>query len=233
MKPVLYILSTPIGNPKDISLHTLEILQKSDLIIGEEYKETSKLLKRHNITKGFELLNEHSTREDILKLIKQIKRSTVSSILSDSGSACIEDPAGSITQLALAEGIELKVAPGASSLVAALSLCGFYTSPFTFIGFFSREDATRKQEILHYLNYKHTLVFFETPYRYKKVILEIASMVKKEIPIFLGLDLTTDSEYKYYGNIKHLCKILDTLPKAPPVIVLGLTQNLSRLYIPS
>lgn len=220
--PKLYLLSSPIGNDKDISLRSIELLQQADLIIGEEFKTTSKLLKKNGITKDFELLNEHSTQEDIEQLIQKISSSKITCLFSDAGTPLIEDPGIDLVSFCLEKKIEVDIAPGPSALISGLVLSGFPTSPFTFIGFFDREEGKRKSEILHYLKFKHTIVFFETPYRYKKVVKEIAELCKFNPRIFLGLSITGEDEYKYYGRLKELSKVIDSFPKAPPVIVIEL-----------
>ncbi|MCB1176224.1 MAG: methyltransferase, partial [Leptospiraceae bacterium] len=80
MKSLLYLISTPIGNHKDLSPRAVEILERSDLIIGEEFKETSKLLKKASISREFELLNEHSSEDDIEEIFQKLKSSEISSL---------------------------------------------------------------------------------------------------------------------------------------------------------
>ncbi|MCB1189065.1 MAG: 16S rRNA (cytidine(1402)-2'-O)-methyltransferase [Leptospiraceae bacterium] len=220
MGPILNIISTPIGNYKDVTFHAIEELKDSDFIIGEEFKETSKFLKHYGITKEFELLNEHSTMENVMELIQAIKRSKKVSLISDSGTPLVEDPGSNLVEFAIQENIEIKMIPGASALLCALVLSGFRISPFTFIGFFSQKEEIRKNEIKKYLMLNHTLVIYETPYRYKKVIQEIQKFSKQNYKIFLGLNLTTPQEIQYRGTIREIIKVLDSFPKALPVIVL-------------
>lgn len=216
----LYLISVPIGNDRDISMNAIEKLQQADLVIGEEYKETSKLLKLNGIDKEFELLNEHSTDEDIHTLLGKIKNSYLTCLLSDAGTPIIEDPGISLVNLAVREDIPIKIVPGATALTCALALCGFRISPFTFAGFLSREEDVRKKQILKYLGFGHTVVFYETPYRYKKIIGELAKLSKKNNRVFLGLNLTAEDEIQYRGTLRELSRELERFPKAPPVIVL-------------
>ena len=217
---ILYIISVPIGNERDIAMNAIEKLQQADLIIGEEHKETSKLLKLNGIDKEFELLNEHSDDSEMNRLLGLLKESYLTCLISDAGTPGIEDPGSGLVNLAVRNGIEVKIVPGASALTCALALCGFRISPFTFIGFLNREEEKRKIEINRYLSLGHTLVMYETPYRYKKVIQEIAKYSKKNHRIFLGLNLTADDEIQYRGTLKDILKELDNFPKAPPVIVI-------------
>lgn len=217
---VLYIVSVPIGNRKDISFHAIEKLQEADLIIGEEFTETSKLLKLNGIDKDFFLLNEHSSTEDIQDLIEKISTARLSCLVSDSGTPLIEDPGVGLVNLAIRKNIPIKIIPGATAITSALALSGFKVTPFTFVGFLDREEAKRKEQIHKYFSLQHTLVFYETPYRYKKVILEMAKFAKRDYRIFLGLNLTAENEIQFRGTLKDLAKEIDKFPKAPPVIVL-------------
>jgi 16S rRNA (cytidine1402-2'-O)-methyltransferase len=220
MNPILYIVSVPIGNNKDISMNAIEKLAMADLIIGEEFKETSKLLKLNGLDKSFELLNEHSTHQDIDLLIEKVLSSRISCLISDSGTPSIEDPGEALINICIRKGVELKIIPGATALASALALSGFRVSPFTFVGFLNRDEKIRREEILKFFGYQHTLVFYETPYRYKKVIMEMARLTKRDYRIFLGLNLTADDEIQIRGTLKQIANKLENLPKAPPVIVI-------------
>lgn len=219
MNSILYIVSVPIGNNKDISMNAIEKLAMADLIIGEEHKETSKLLRLNGLEKPFELLNEHSTHEDIDELVKKIIDSRITCLVSDSGTPSIEDPGEALINICLRKGVELKIIPGATALASALSLSGFKVSPFTFVGFLDRDEKRRREELIKFFSYQHTLVFYETPYRYKKVIQEMAKISKRDYRIFLGLNLTADDEIQVRGTLKEVAKKMEHLPKAPPVIV--------------
>lgn len=216
----LYIIAVPIGNERDIAMNAIEKLQQADLIIGEEYKETSKLLKLNGIDREFELLNEHSDDTEMNRLLELMKTKSLTCLISDAGTPGIEDPGSGLVNLAVRNGMEVKIVPGPSALTCALALCGFRISPFTFIGFLNREEDKRRLEINRYLSFGHTLVLYETPYRYKKVIQDFAKLSKKNYRIFLGLNLTAEDEIQYRGTLKDILKHLENLPKAPPVIVI-------------
>ncbi|HNI89702.1 MAG TPA: SAM-dependent methyltransferase [Leptospiraceae bacterium] len=216
----LYIISVPIGNDREIAMNAIEKLQQADLIIGEEFKETSKLLKLNGIDREFELLNEHSDDVEMQRLLDLMLSKNLTCLISDAGTPGIEDPGSGLVNLAVRNGMEVKIVPGPSAITCALALCGFRISPFTFIGFLNREDEKRRLEIIKYLGYGHTLVLYETPYRYKKVIREIAKYAKKNYRIFLGLNLTAEDEIQYRGTLKEILPHLEGFPKSPPVIVI-------------
>ncbi len=220
-KPKLAVVSVPIGNQLDISLRAIANLKECDFVIGEEFTETSKFLKINSIKKEFELYNEHSTKEDLARLVAKIKTETLVCLISDSGTPTLEDPGQKFVSAAIRNGIEVDIIPGSSALLVALSLSGFSTSPFTFAGFLPRENETRLKSLKKFLSLNHTLVIYETPYRYKKVIVEISKIVNPKKKIFLGLNLTCPDQFVFRGEIKSALAILDKLPKAPPVIILS------------
>jgi 16S rRNA (cytidine1402-2'-O)-methyltransferase len=218
--PTLYIVSVTLGNPEDLSARAKTTLQDADLVIGEEFKETSKLLKRLGRVNEFELLNEHSSESEIQDLVHKIQSVNMSCLVSDAGTPLLEDPGLALVQLLQKHKVPIKAIPGPSALLTALVLSGLPASPFSFLGFLPREDKERKLMIQKSLQIKHTLIWYETPYRYKKVIQEIAEQCSGDKKIFLGLNLTCSDEYQFHGKISDLIKKLDTLPKSPPVIVL-------------
>jgi len=217
----LYIISLPIGNPKDISQRAIECLLDSDLVIGEEFKQTSKLLKQLGKTQNFELLNEHTREEEIFLLLQKVKTSRLTSLVCDVGTPLLEDPGLKLIQLCIQNQIPIKAIPGANALLTALVLSGMPITPFTFFGFLPQETEKRKLAIQKALSLKHTLVFYETPYRYKKFIYEFEKYLSKDTIVFLGLNLTAEEEFQFHGNFGTLLSIVNQLPKAPPVFIVG------------
>ncbi|TGM57068.1 16S rRNA (cytidine(1402)-2'-O)-methyltransferase [Leptospira adleri] len=223
-KGVLVLVSVSLGNPGDLTERAKGTLKHSDILIGEESRTTSTLLKSLSIDKEFLLCNEHSTSEDIRALGEKVISSDLTSLISDAGTPGIEDPGRELVQEVLRRGGTVRSAPGPIAFGAALSISGFKISPFTFCGFLSRESPERKKELGRYLKLGHTIVFYETPYRYKAVLHDLDFVLKEsgeERQIFLCLDLTMDTEFQFRGKLSELLKIADSLPKGNPVIVVS------------
>lgn len=221
MTPTLYLTSVPIGNQGDMSQRAFETIQNADLIIGEEFKTTSKFLKYAGVpTKEFQLLNEHSDSETLESLVEIIKSKSSTCLFSDAGTPLLADPGQNLVKRAIQEGISIRVIPGASAFLVALVLSGLPSSPFTFLGFLPRESLERVRDMKKYLNYRHTLILYETPYRYKKAFLEILDLFPKKTPTFLGLDLTMEHEIQFRGNREELQKKIEDFPKGNPVLVI-------------
>ncbi|AYV54785.1 16S rRNA methyltransferase [Leptospira kmetyi] len=231
-KGTLVLVSVSLGNPGDMTFRAKELLERSDLVIGEESRTTSTLLKSFSIVKEFLLCNEHTTSEEIVSLGETVMNSNLTVLISDAGTPGIEDPGRELVQEVLRRGGRVQSAPGAIAFGAALSISGFKISPFTFCGFFSRESADRKKELERYLKPGHTIVFYETPYRYKAVLHDLDAVLKEtadERQIFLCLDLTLESEFQFRGKLGELLKIADNLPKGNPVIVVSQRRGKSQL----
>ncbi|AOP34551.1 16S rRNA methyltransferase [Leptospira tipperaryensis] len=223
-KGVLVLVSVSLGNPDDITQRAKELLEHSDILIGEESRTTSTLLKSLSVRKEFLLCNEHSTPEDIRSLGEKVIGADLTVLISDAGTPGIEDPGRELVQEVLRRGGTVQSAPGAIAFGAALSISGFKISPFTFCGFLSRESPERRKELGRYLKFGHTLVFYETPYRYKAVLHDLdfaLKEAKEDRNVFLCLDLTLESEFQFRGKLSELLKILDSLPKGNPVIVVS------------
>ncbi|PJZ69037.1 hypothetical protein CH373_03990 [Leptospira perolatii] len=223
----LVLVSVPIGNQEDLSERAKQTLSGADLIIGEEARVVAPLLKKIGVQKEFLLLNEHTDSAGLQILLSEVFRHNVTVLVCDSGTPGIEDPGRDLVKAVLNRGGKVRSVPGPAALVVALSISGFVTSPFTFGGFLSRDSAERKRQIKDYLRLGHALVFYETPYRYKAVLHDLAEVLRElseERKIFLGLDLTSEDEIQIRGSAKEVLAKVEELPKKNPVIVISEKQ---------
>jgi 16S rRNA (cytidine1402-2'-O)-methyltransferase len=220
MKPILYLVSNSLGNEKDLPPRTKELLERADLVIGEEQRTTSTLLKKLGITRTFEIFNEHSTEAELEELTMRMLNIPLTCIISDSGSPGLEDPARRLVPRAWEYGISVIAAPGPTAAMAALTASGFQSSPFTFVGFFPKDQKERERDLKSYLSLGHTLVFYETPYRTKHMLESLAKVVPADRRVFLNLDISIEFEKCFRGSAKELFKAVQSHPKAMPVFVI-------------
>ncbi len=220
MKPTLILVSNSLGDDRDLPPRTKELLERADLILGEEHRTTSTLLKRLGIQKPFEILNEHSDPKEIQDLVLRMLQIPLTCIVSDSGSPGLEDPARRLVPLAWEYGLNVIAAPGPTAAIAALTASGFQSSPFTFVGFFSKDQKEREREIKSYLALGHTIVFYETPYRTKHMLESLSKVVPKDRRIFLNLDISLTYEKSFRGSAKEVFESVKKHPKAMPVFVI-------------
>lgn len=220
--PVVSIVSLPIGNDGDLSPRAKSALESCEILIGEESKFLSAFLKRCGIGRRFHLYNEHSTDGDRTELLELCRSAKSVALVSDAGLPNLEDPGRGLIPAFLDAGFRMEFLPGASSLDAGLALAGFSTRPFTFLGLLPRDSDERKRELQKALQWGHTLVILETPYRYKKLLEDLAQVLGKKSPrrVFLGLHLTHPTEeIQLRGKIQDILPQLPNLPKAPPIVL--------------
>lgn len=164
-KGKLYLVPTPIGNLKDITLRALEVLKGSDIIAAEDTRQTLKLLNHFEIKKpliSYHKFNEQSKGSEIVELLSEGK--TVA-LVSDAGTPGISDPGSVIVEKCIAENIDFEVLPGATAITTALVYSGLDTTKFLFRGFLPRENKERKVITDQLLNSQETLIFYEAPHR--------------------------------------------------------------------
>ncbi|MBU3214839.1 16S rRNA (cytidine(1402)-2'-O)-methyltransferase [Clostridium estertheticum] len=161
----LYLVPTPIGNLKDITLRALEVLQSVDIIAAEDTRQSLKLLNHFNIKKiliSYHKFNEQGKSEDI---IRQVREGKNIAIISDAGTPGISDPGSVIVSKCIEQNIEFVVLPGATAITTALVYSGLDTTKFIFRGFLPRENKERKPIIDDLINRSETLIFYEAPHR--------------------------------------------------------------------
>jgi 16S rRNA (cytidine1402-2'-O)-methyltransferase len=165
MSGKLYIVPTPIGNLKDITLRALEVLKDVDIIACEDTRQSLKLLNHFGIKKtliSYHKHNENGKSEDI---IRQLIDGRNIAIISDAGTPGISDPGTVVVERCIEENIDFEVLPGATAITTALVYSGLDTTKFLFRGFLPRENKDRKPIIEELLNRTETIIFYEAPHR--------------------------------------------------------------------
>lgn len=161
----LYLVPTPIGNLKDITLRALEVLQNVDIIAAEDTRQSLKLLNHFNIKKTLISYHQHNEQGKSENFIEQIKEGKNIAIISDAGTPGISDPGSVIVKKCIEQNIKFEVLPGATAITTALVYSGLDTTKFIFRGFLPREKKERKPIIDDLINRSETLIFYESPHR--------------------------------------------------------------------
>jgi 16S rRNA (cytidine1402-2'-O)-methyltransferase len=218
-KGTLFIVSTPIGNKKDITYRAAEILQNADIIVGEEIKETSRLLMNLTLSKPIELLNEHNEIDKIPELMDLLLQGKTLALVSDCGTPVFADPGERLVRACLEKKININVIPGVTSIMTALVRSGFSLKQFLYAGFLSRISEERENEITQLAKVRKTVVLLDTPYRLK-IILEAFAKIIPERNAYIGMNLTMPSETHHYGTFQELySKLKNEKFKAEYVLV--------------
>ena len=197
----LYLVPTPIGNLKDITLRAIETLSQVDLILAEDTRTTKKLLNHYDIktkTKSYHIYNEHKTLNEIINLLTSENNIA---LVSDSGFPCISDPGFLLVREVIREGIDIESLPGASSIIPALTQSGFPTTNFIFEGFLPKKRG-RKKKILKLSRETRTVILFESPFRLIKLLNEIKDICGVEKNISISREISKIFEETIRGTVK-------------------------------
>lgn len=180
----LFIVSTPIGNLKDITFRAIETLKSAGLIACEDTRHTKKLLSHYGIntpTTSYFEYNKIQKGEYLLKLLQEGKDIA---LVSDSGTPGISDPGFNIIRLAIENNILLTIIPGPSAIIAGLILSGMPTDSFVFEGFLSQKPGKRCNELEALCREKRTIVIYESPHRLLKTLKDVLDIMgDREIAI--------------------------------------------------
>jgi len=205
----LYIVATPIGNPRDITLRALDILKSVDGIICEERREGSTLLKRLDVPeKPLIPLNEHNEAEATADLVIRMFKGESFALISDAGTPVFADPGAYLIQEASLNGLQVVPIPGPSSLMAILSVLDFKLDKFIFGGFLPRVPDQRRQELTRLRGLRLPVVLMDTPYRLAALLDDVEKTFGKGQRLTLGFDLTLDSEIILRGTPAEVKKAL-------------------------
>lgn len=173
----LYIVPTPIGNLRDMTLRSVDALREADLIAAEDTRVTLKLLNHLNIKKKLISYHQHNERDKSEYIIQLIKEGSTVSLVSDAGTPGISDPGSEIIKKCIEEEIEFEVLPGATAFTTALIYSGLPTDRFTFMGFIPRETKEKKILVDKIKDKEETMIFYESPHR----LLEGLSFIKESL----------------------------------------------------
>ncbi len=202
MQGTLYIVSTPIGNLSDISFRALEILEEVDLIAAEDSRITKRLLNNYKIKNSFIAYNNYNENKRYFDLIEKLKDGKNIALVSDAGTPCISDPGYKVVNTAKILGINVVTIPGASSVIAALSISGLPSDKFFFEGFLPKKKGRNKRfDFLASLDC--TIIIFESPRRILKTLNDIFNNLGNRV-IGLCKELTKLHENVKIGYVENI-----------------------------
>jgi len=209
----LYIVATPIGNLKDITLRALEILKEVDVVLAEDTRVTKKLLSRYNIKTPLMSYHQHSKESVMEKVFQLLSGGKNLALVTDAGTPGISDPGNELIAFLLKRNPEVKIVPipGTSALTALASIAGILTGKFLFLGY-PPHKKQRKKFFKEVVLSSHPVVFYESPHRIIKSLKELESL-NSNLFVVIGRELTKQFETIYRGNIVEVVK---TLEKAKP-----------------
>ncbi len=200
---MLIFIATPIGNLEDISGRALETLKASDLILCEDTRHSQILLQRYSIQKPLLSFHQFNEKEREARILADLREGKTISVLSDAGTPLISDPGLPLVQACIREGIPFTAIPGPCSPILALSLSGFETDRFQFVGFLPREKGPLKETLHTLLFYRGTSIAFESPERLLSTLSAIEALAP-ERELAVARELTKKFEECRRGTATEL-----------------------------
>jgi 16S rRNA (cytidine1402-2'-O)-methyltransferase len=201
----LYIVATPIGNLKDITLRALETLKEVDLILCEDTRVTKKLLDHYNIKTSTESYHQHSKLNKVNYILGLLEQGKNLAMVSDSGTPGISDPGNKLVNELMSgelmSRVEIIPIPGVSAITALASVSGFPMDKFVFMGFPPHKKG-RQKFFKEVAEYKYPVIIYESPHRIIKTLNELS--VFGDFEIVVGRELTKKFETIYRGKIKDI-----------------------------
>ncbi len=202
----VHVVSTPIGNLEDITLRALRVLREVDLVFAEDTRRTRILLDHHSVVARPRSLNAHNELSRIEEALATLRRGGSIALVSDAGTPLISDPGVRLIAAAIADGHSTEPVPGASALLAALSVSGLRPQPFSFLGFPPRKAGARRKLFEAYRARRETLVIFESPHRVGETLAELAELLGDRRRACVARELTKLHEEIVRGGLRELAE---------------------------
>lgn len=203
LKAMLYLVPTPIGNLKDITLRALEVLKEVDVILAEDTRTTSHLLNHYQISKPLSPHHQHNEHKIVQHLVGQMLEGKKMAVVTDAGTPGISDPAFLLVRECIKSGVKVECLPGATAFVPALVNSGIPTNRFVFEGFLPLKKG--RQTLLKQLaEEERTVIFYESPMRLVKTLEELASYFGTERQCSISRELTKLFEENKRGTLQEV-----------------------------
>ncbi len=203
MSGKLYIVATPIGNLSDITLRALETLKSVDFILCEDTRVSKKLLDHYEIKKSLISYHQHSDYKKVKEIKDLLDAEKNLALITDAGTPGISDPGNMLIAELLKNNVTIVPIPGVSAIATALSVCGFPTDKFLFLGFPPHKNK-RQKFFKEAVSHEVTTAFYESGHRIMKCLKELKEYADPKRQIMVGRELTKQFETVYRGTIDEI-----------------------------
>ncbi len=201
---VLYVIATPIGNLQDMSARAVATLKSVDCIAAEDTRHSAPLLQHFMINTPVLALHEHNERERAIHLLQRLQRGESIALISDAGTPLINDPGYFLVHEARKAGVRVVPVPGASAVIAALSVSGLPTDRFCYEGFLPAKHSQRLQQLELLRHETRTVVFYEAPHRVLETLKDMQQIFGDEREVVIARELTKMFETVYSAPLSEL-----------------------------
>lgn len=222
LAPGLYLVSTPIGHARDITLRALDVLKMADAVACEDTRTTAKLMTIHGLRASLLAYHDHNAERQRPLLLARLARGEAVALVSDAGTPLVSDPGYKLVQEAIAAGHRIFPIPGASASLAALAVAGLPTDRFAFLGFPPPKSTARRRWFGEAAGFPGTLIFFESPQRLADSLAD-ALAVFGDRPAAVARELTKLFEETRRGSLAALAAAYAASgpPRGEVVVVVG------------
>jgi len=227
LAPGLYVVATPIGNLRDITLRALDVLRGADQLLAEDTRVTGKLLSAYDISASLSAYHDHNAAKRIPAVIKALKKGEAIALVSDAGTPLVSDPGFRLVRAAVEAGIDVFPLPGASAVMAGLVKSGLPSDRFFFSGFLPPRSVARQREIDELRNIPGTLIFFETGPRIEACLRDLAAGLGDRTAA-ITRELTKHYEEARYGTLSELADGIASDPPRGEIVLLVHGPETSR-----
>lgn len=195
----LYIVATPIGNLKDMTERAIETLRSVDWIAAEDTRRSKRLLQHFDLKARMRSYHDHNERQVSEQLVAKMLGGESVALVSDAGTPLISDPGYRIVRLAREAGIDVIPIPGASAMLAALSVSGLATDRFVFMGFLKKK--ARKKQLQSLLRESGTVIIYEAPHRVSELMDDMLAVLGADRTVVVARELTKRYEQVVSGSV--------------------------------
>ena len=206
----LYIVSTPIGNLKDMTFRAIEVLKSVDLVAAEDTRRTRELLNHFEVGTKITSYHEHNKFDKAKNIIDMIKEGTDVAVVTDAGTPIVSDPGNVLVKFAIEENIEITAVPGCSAVINAIVLSGLDSDSFVFVGFLKDDNKKRKEQLKELEFEIRTMVFYISPHDLLKDLKQLMEVFGEERKASLSREMTKVHEETVRGTLKEIYGIFES-----------------------
>jgi len=190
----LYVVATPLGNLRDVTLRALDVLASADVIAAEDTRVTTPFLRHYGISTRPLSLHEHNEVKRTSALIELLRAGKSVALVTDAGTPAVSDPGARLCAAVLAEGLDVVPIPGANAAIAAVSAAGLTAERFVFVGFLPSAAKARRELLASLARLPLAVVIYEAPHRVGRTIGELASMLGDDRAVVIAREITKKFE---------------------------------------
>lgn len=215
---MLYIVPTPVGNLEDMTFRAIKVLKEADLILAEDTRTSSVLLKHYDIhtpLRSHHKFNEHQTAAGI---VQELLEGKTIALVSDAGTPAISDPGFLLVREAVAAGVEVQCLPGATAFVPALVDSGLPNDRFFFEGFLPQKKG-RQTRFKQLAELEHTFIIYESPFRLQKTLEQLAEYLGAERQASVSREISKLHEQTCRGTLQQLAAYFKETPPKGEIVI--------------